>query len=68
MDGYMLLTERLRDEDEKAIVQSIFVHITLTGFGSHDLVVETPEHSMTLACMPKSSILHVLLAYKLRVQ
>ena len=23
MDGYMLLTERLGDEDEKAIVQSI---------------------------------------------
>ena len=44
------------------------MHITLTGFDSHDVVVETPEHSMTLACMPESSILHVLLTYKLRVQ
>ena len=27
MDGYMLLAERLRDEDEKAIVQSTLKHI-----------------------------------------
>lgn len=44
------------------------LHITLTGFGSHDVVIETPEHSMTLANMPESSILRVLIAYKVRVQ
>eukprot|EP01018_Ginkgo_biloba_P024946 Gb_04070 [translate_table: standard] len=44
------------------------LHYSLNGFGSHDVVVETPDHSTPLASLPASRIHDILLAYKKRVQ
>ncbi|XP_059073068.1 ADP-glucose phosphorylase isoform X6 [Cryptomeria japonica] len=41
---------------------------TLPGFGSHDVIIETPDHAMTLAIMPDLNIFDVLCAYRTRIQ
>ncbi|KAH9331836.1 hypothetical protein KI387_003944, partial [Taxus chinensis] len=53
--------------EEKEPHMQLSAH-TLPGFGSHDVVIETPDHSVTLAEMPESNVLDVLYAYRTRVQ
>ncbi|KAF8398591.1 hypothetical protein HHK36_017522 [Tetracentron sinense] len=40
----------------------------LTGFGFHDVVIETPLHSVTLSDLSPPEVADVLLAYKERIQ
>ncbi|XP_077247776.1 putative galactose-1-phosphate uridyltransferase [Tasmannia lanceolata] len=40
----------------------------LTGFGFHDVVIETPNHSVNLSDLSESEIGDVLLAYKERIE
>ncbi|GLJ44695.1 hypothetical protein SUGI_0939680 [Cryptomeria japonica] len=41
---------------------------TLPRFGSHDVIIETPDHAMTLAIMLDLNIFDVLCAYRTRIQ
>ena len=45
------------------------VHRTLrsiNGFGAHDVIIETPDHSQVLALMPDSYVAEILRIYKTR--
>jgi UDPglucose--hexose-1-phosphate uridylyltransferase len=39
---------------------------SIEGFGVHDVIVDTPDHSQTTALMPDAHVANVLRAYKLR--
>lgn len=39
---------------------------TLNGFGVHDVIIETPDHSQTTALMPEDHVANVIRAYKQR--
>jgi UDPglucose--hexose-1-phosphate uridylyltransferase len=39
---------------------------SIEGFGVHDVIVDTPDHSQTTALMPAAHVANVLRAYKLR--
>ncbi len=41
-------------------------HRKIEGFGVHDVIVETPDHSLSMARLPESAIGDVLRAYKAR--
>jgi UDPglucose--hexose-1-phosphate uridylyltransferase len=36
------------------------------GFGEHDVIVETPDHSLAMAMMPDSQVADILRIYKIR--
>lgn len=40
----------------------------MNGLGAHEVIVETPDHSVTLATMPESQVESVLWAFRNRVQ
>jgi UDPglucose--hexose-1-phosphate uridylyltransferase len=39
---------------------------TVNGFGVHDVIIETPDHSQVLAMMPNSYVAEILRIYKIR--
>lgn len=39
----------------------------MDGIGNHEVLIETPEHNLTIATMPEHSVLNVLRAYQLRL-
>jgi UDPglucose--hexose-1-phosphate uridylyltransferase len=39
---------------------------TVNGFGVHDVIIETPDHSQVLALMPDSYVAEILRVYKTR--
>lgn len=39
---------------------------SLGGFGEHDVIVETPDHSLAMALMPDSHVADILRVYKMR--
>ncbi len=39
---------------------------TVNGFGEHDVIIETPDHSQVLALMPDSYVAEILRVYKTR--
>src|SRR5581483_2212623 len=41
-------------------------HRRIEGFGVHDVIVETADHSLAMAHMPESTIAAILQAYKAR--
>jgi UDPglucose--hexose-1-phosphate uridylyltransferase len=41
-------------------------HRKIQGFGVHDVIVETPDHSLAMANMPETTIAAILQAYKTR--
>jgi UDPglucose--hexose-1-phosphate uridylyltransferase len=43
------------------------IYDKMNGIGAHEVVIETPRHSETLATMPLGSVEHVLTAYRDRI-
>jgi UDPglucose--hexose-1-phosphate uridylyltransferase len=43
-------------------------HRVLNGVGIHDVIVETPDHSLTTALLPEEQVAQVLRAYKIRFE
>jgi UDPglucose--hexose-1-phosphate uridylyltransferase len=43
------------------------IYDKMNGIGAHEVVIETPRHSETLATMPLKSVGHVLTAYRDRI-
>jgi len=41
---------------------------TIQGFGVHDVIVETPSHSLSIAHMPDSEVANILRCYRARHQ
>jgi len=41
-------------------------HRTMEGFGVHDVIIDTPDHSHVMALMPSGHVANVLRAYKSR--
>jgi len=41
-------------------------HRTMDGFGIHDVIIETPDHSHVTALMPDAHVANILRAYKAR--
>ena len=41
-------------------------HRTMEGFGVHDVIIDTPDHSHVMALMPQAHVANVLRAYKSR--
>ena len=41
---------------------------TIEGFGVHDVIVETPSHSLSIAHMPDSDVANILQCYRARYQ
>ncbi|SPE44568.1 Galactose-1-phosphate uridylyltransferase [Candidatus Sulfotelmatobacter sp. SbA7] len=41
-------------------------HRTMDGFGVHDVIIDTPDHSHVMALMPPAHVANVLRAYKSR--
>ena len=39
---------------------------SMGGFGEHDVIVETPDHSLAMAMMPDSQVADILRIYKIR--
>lgn len=39
---------------------------SMGGFGEHDVIVETPDHSLAMAMMPDSQVADILRIYKMR--
>lgn len=50
------------------LVESPDLHTTISGFGSHEVVVETPLHNATLACLPQEQVEKVLAAILQRLR
>ena len=44
------------------------IYREMEGIGTHEIIIETPEHAQTLALMAKDRVLDVLKAYKQRYQ
>ncbi len=41
---------------------------TMSGFGVHDVIVETPDHSQTTALMPDAHVANIIRCYKRRFE
>lgn len=39
---------------------------SMAGFGVHDVIIETPDHSLAMACMPDAHVADILRIYKTR--
>jgi UDPglucose--hexose-1-phosphate uridylyltransferase len=39
---------------------------SMAGFGVHDVIIETPDHSLAMACMPDAHVADILRLYKTR--
>lgn len=50
-------------EPVRTIVRS---HRTINGFGVHDVIVETPDHSLLTALMPDAHVANIIRCYKKR--
>lgn len=50
-------------EPDRQIARS---HRTINGFGIHDVIIDTPDHSLTTALLPLEQIVNIFRSYKLR--
>jgi len=54
------------DREAKAARMIRRSHRTMDGFGVHDVIIDTPDHSQIMALMPGAHLANVLRAYKSR--
>lgn len=55
----------LRRDAERARINDGFKH-TVSGFGIHDVIVETPKHNVTTALLPLEYVSEIIRTYKRR--